>query len=173
MIRYLYTLSLVLGVVLLVPDCWYRAEYCSVDTGEEVMIDNTSASIPELAEQCYQLCHQSQECQEFTLISDSHVPRCYHFQQPCTRVVDDPCISQRCCISGPGSCEPAPAKTCTRLVTNEPHYMSWQCVDEDGDRIDQATTQVSAGTVCYLRYEKTDYISLYYPVFFPTGVHPG
>merc|ERR1712142_409008 len=151
MTAYPALLFLLVGIVSPGPTCWYRAEYCSVEDGEEVVMESTSTNISELAEACYQECHHSQTCQEFTLLFDTEAPRCYHFQEDCSRVVGDPCISQMCCISGPKTCDESPEKTCTRLVTADHHYKAWHCTAEDGQQLDQGDTQVPAGTVCFLR----------------------
>ena len=138
-------------VVTMAPDCWYRAEFCRVEDGHNpidiVQVGTNEAQLLE----CYHIeCYNSTDCVEFTLLSDREGSECYLFNEPCTRIVDDPCISQGCCVSGPRDCDESPVKSCPKLVYSGSEYMSWQCINNLGGKFDAFEEDVPAGSSCYL-----------------------
>ena len=139
-----------LFLVTMVPDCWYSAEFCRVEDGHNAIdIDQAGTREAQLLE-CYHECYNSTDCVEFTLLSVSEGSECYLFNEPCTRIVDDPCISQGCCVSGPRDCDESPVKSCPKLVYSGSEYMSWQCINHLGGKFDAFEEDVPAGSSCYL-----------------------
>ena len=134
-------------VVVMTPDCWYRAEFCRVED-DLIAIPLNQSGDQVLAR--YHECYNSTDCVEFTLLFSSGESKCYLFNEPCERIDDDPCISQGCCVSGPRDCEKSPVKSCPKLVYSGSEYMSWQCINHLGGKFDAYEAAVPAGSVCYL-----------------------
>ena len=139
-----------LAMVAMGPDCWYRAEFCSVETGAVPGTGVTASTLGEQIEECYQQCYEDPTCMEFTLLSGDKEPKCFLFEQPCERIVDEPCIAQRCCVSGPKDCTQSTVSVCPTLVSGGSNFLSWRCMDDLGDIFDPYAAPVPAGSVCHI-----------------------
>ena len=89
---------------------------------------------------CYNECYKSADCVEFTLLSVSGGSECYLFNAPCVRINGDPCVSQGCCVSGPRNCANSPVKSCPKLVYSGSEYMTWQCINNLGEKCSTGKT---------------------------------